>query len=231
MPKKMGVNTKAEAARARRSATEAERKEKDTRDKEETYWRDAEGPKSRAAKKREEEAEKRAEAAARRAEIRKLAEQEQQQLEKMARKPTPKESRVSIPVPKVTAAELAKRQEEEQQRLQREAEATKKRQSRIADEEEYEKMVLVSNTNRDDSIIEAHSVDDALTKMTITEPVLAPDRHPERRLKATFKAFEEAELPKLKEEKPGLTLNQYKDMIWKMWKKSPDNPLNQAAAE
>ena len=40
-------------------------------------------------------------------------------------------------------------------------------------------------------------------------------------------AFEEVELVKLKEEKPGLTLNQYKDMIWKAWKKSPDNPLNQ----
>ncbi|XP_050378461.1 uncharacterized protein LOC126795737 [Argentina anserina] len=44
-------------------------------------------------------------------------------------------------------------------------------------------------------------------------------------------AFEEAELPRLKEEKPGLTHNQYKDMIWKLWKKSPDNPLNQVAAE
>lgn len=42
-----------------------------------------------------------------------------------------------------------------------------------------------------------------------------------------LQAFEEAELPKLKEEKPGLTHNQYKDMIWKLWKKSPDNPLNQ----
>jgi hypothetical protein len=101
MPKKMGVNTKAEASRARRSATEAERKDKEARDKEEAYWRDAEGPKSRAAKKREEEAEKRAEAAARRAEIRKLAEQEQQQLEKLGRKPNPKESRVSVPFPKV----------------------------------------------------------------------------------------------------------------------------------
>nr|GFC24547.1 hypothetical protein [Tanacetum cinerariifolium] len=40
-------------------------------------------------------------------------------------------------------------------------------------------------------------------------------------------AFEEAELPKLKAEKPGLTHTQYKDMIWKIWKKSPDNPLNQ----
>lgn len=42
-----------------------------------------------------------------------------------------------------------------------------------------------------------------------------------------MQAFEEAELAKLKEEKPGLTLHQYKDMIWKLWKKSPDNLLNQ----
>ena len=45
-----------------------------------------------------------------------------------------------------------------------------------------------------------------------------------------WQAFEEAELAKLKEEKPGLTLHQYKDMIWKLRKKSPDNPLNQVQA-
>jgi len=45
-----------------------------------------------------------------------------------------------------------------------------------------------------------------------------------------MQAFEEAELAKLKEEKPGLTLHQYKDMIWKLRKKSPDNPLNQGQA-
>ncbi|GMY29559.1 coiled-coil domain-containing protein 124-like protein isoform X1 [Fagus crenata] len=38
MPKKMGVNRKAEAARARKSATESERKERDAREKEEMYW-------------------------------------------------------------------------------------------------------------------------------------------------------------------------------------------------
>ncbi|XP_020084417.1 coiled-coil domain-containing protein 124-like [Ananas comosus] len=229
MPKKMGTNSKAEAARARRSAAEAERKDREAHEKEEQYWREAEGHKSRAAKKRDEEAEKRAEAAARRAENRKIAELEQKDLERSSRRPDPKASRVSIPVPKVTEAELARRREEERLRLQRDAEAAKKRQSRTADEEEYDRMVLVTNTNRDDSIIEAHSVEDAIARMAIAEPPLPPDRHPERRLKASFKAFEEAELPKLKEEKPGLTLNQYKDMIWKLWKKSPDNPLNQAA--
>lgn len=42
-------------------------------------------------------------------------------------------------------------------------------------------------------------------------------------------AFEEAELIRLKIEKPGLTHTQYKDLIWKLWKKSPDNPLNQVS--
>lgn len=228
MPKKMGVNSKAEEARARKSAEETERKTRESREKEEQYWREAEGPKSRSSKKREEEAEKRAEALARKAEARRLAEQEEKDLEKSMRKPDKKATRVSVPVPKVTEAELRRRREEEQAEMARKAEEGKRRQSRIAAEEEYERMVLVSNTNRDDSIVEASTVEDAIAQMTVADS-LPVDRHPERRLKASFKAFEEAELPKMKEEKPGLTHNQYKDMIWKLWKKSPDNPLNQIA--
>ncbi|KAJ9132676.1 hypothetical protein P3X46_033516 [Hevea brasiliensis] len=226
MPKKMGVNSKAEAARARKSTAETERKERDAREKEDQYWREAEGSKSRAAKKREEESEKRAEAAARRAEARLLAEQEDKEIDKSLRKPDKKANRVAIPVPKVTEAELRRRREEEQAELAKKADEMKRRQSRTAVEEDYERMVLVANTNRDDSIIEARTVEDAIAQMTVADDLPA-DRHPERRLKASFKAFEEAELPKLKEEKPGLTHNQYKDMIWKLWKKSPDNPLNQ----
>ncbi|PIN25718.1 hypothetical protein CDL12_01512 [Handroanthus impetiginosus] len=228
MPKKMGVNSKSEAARARKSATEAERKEREAREKEEQYWREAEGAKSRAAKKREEEAEKRAEAAAKKAEARRLAEQEEKELDKSLRKPDKKATRVSVPVPKVTEAELRRRKEEEQAAMQRRAEEEKKKQNRIADEEEYERMVTMVNTNRDDSVIEARTVEEAIAQMTVADS-LPVDKHPEKRLKATFKAFEEAELPKLKEEKPGLTHTQYKDMIWKLWKKSPDNPLNQIA--
>uniref|UniRef100_A0A5B7BN60 Coiled-coil domain-containing protein n=1 Tax=Davidia involucrata TaxID=16924 RepID=A0A5B7BN60_DAVIN len=228
MPKKMGVNSKAEAARARESATEAERKDREAREKEDQYWREAEGARSRAAKKREEESEKRAEAAARKAEARRIAEQEEKELEKASKKPDKKANRVSIPVPKVTEVELQRRREEEQAQILKKAEEAKKRQSRTAAEEEYERMVLVANTNRDDSIIEARTVEDAISQMTVADS-LPVDRHPERRLKASFKAFEEAELPRLKEEKPGLTHTQYKDMIWKLWKKSPDNPLNQIA--
>lgn len=186
MPKKMGVNSKAEEARARKSAVESERKQRETREKEDQYWREAEGAKSRASKKREEESEKRAEAAARRAEARRLAEQEQKELEKLTKKPDKKANRVSIPVPKVTEAELKKRREEEQAALQKRSEEAKKQQSRTAAEEEYERMVLVTNTNRDDSIIEARTVEDAVAQMTVADN-LPVDRHPERRLKALFK--------------------------------------------
>ena len=51
------------------------------------------------------------------------------------------------------------------------------------------------------------------------------DRHPERRLKSAYAAFEEREMPKLKEENPGLRLSQLKQMLQKMWKKSPENPM------
>ena len=45
--------------------------------------------------------------------------------------------------------------------------------------------------------------------------------------KALFKAFEEAKMPEVKEDYPGLKLSQYKDKIFQMWKKSPENPANQ----
>lgn len=56
------------------------------------------------------------------------------------------------------------------------------------------------------------------------------ERHPEKRLKAALLAYEERELPGLKEEKPGLKLRQYKQMIFEQFQKSPENPVNRARA-
>jgi hypothetical protein len=44
--------------------------------------------------------------------------------------------------------------------------------------------------------------------------------------KALFKAFEERTLREMKQEHPGLKLSQYKDKIFQLWKKSPENPAN-----
>jgi len=53
------------------------------------------------------------------------------------------------------------------------------------------------------------------------------ERHPERRAKAAYAAWEEIELPKMKIEHPGLRMSQMKERLMKAWGKSPDNPFNQ----
>lgn len=46
--------------------------------------------------------------------------------------------------------------------------------------------------------------------------------------KALYNAYYERELVAMKEDLPGLKLSQYKDRIFENWKKSPENPANQA---
>ena len=56
------------------------------------------------------------------------------------------------------------------------------------------------------------------------------DMHPEKRMKAAYLAFEEKNLPILKQENPNLRLSQLKQLLKKDWAKSPENPLNQRLA-
>lgn len=49
----------------------------------------------------------------------------------------------------------------------------------------------------------------------------------DRRAKAAWEAYFETELARMKEEKPGLRLMQYKSMIFENWQRSPLNPRNQ----
>ncbi|KAJ3019083.1 hypothetical protein HKX48_002389 [Thoreauomyces humboldtii] len=58
-------------------------------------------------------------------------------------------------------------------------------------------------------------------------PIDKMERHPEKRMKSAWAAFEEREMPLIKEELPKLRLTQYKQLLQKRWKKSPENPMNQ----
>ena len=73
--------------------------------------------------------------------------------------------------------------------------------------------------------IDAETVDEAIAVLSVSKPTV--DRHPERRMKATYAAFEERELPRLKEENPNLRMSQLKQLVRKQWMKSPENPMNQ----
>lgn len=53
------------------------------------------------------------------------------------------------------------------------------------------------------------------------------EKHPEKRMKAAFAAFEDRELPLMRKEFPGLKRSQLKERLWKQWQKSDENPMNQ----
>ena len=74
--------------------------------------------------------------------------------------------------------------------------------------------------------LDARTVEEAITVLGGSQSEV--DIHPEKRMKAAYAAFEEKELPRLKQENPNMRLSQIKQMLRKDWMKSPENPLNQA---
>lgn len=66
-----------------------------------------------------------------------------------------------------------------------------------------------------------------MDKASVGQQAAGIERHPERRFKAAYEAYQERELPNVKQEHPGLRLQQYKDLLYKQFQKSPENPFNQ----
>ncbi|KAK4508882.1 uncharacterized protein ATC70_013505 [Mucor velutinosus] len=63
-----------------------------------------------------------------------------------------------------------------------------------------------------------------------TRPILSEkdiEKHPERRFKNALKEFEEREIKNYRAQYPGLRLSQLKEILYKEFQKSPDNPFNQ----
>eukprot|EP00899_Mesostigma_viride_P008642 jgi/Mesvir1/1777/Mv09625-RA.1 len=243
MPKKLSSNPKAEERRAAEHEKKSAKQAADAKAKEDAEWEAAANPKSKAAKKKEEEAERKAEAAAKKAEACALAEAEERALEQgknkkaeKVREGTMKRRRrwcfccsVNAAVlTRVTHHHLAKQREELKKKEEAVAEEAAQKRERMVREGEYHGMVMMENKNRDILVAEARSVDEAIAALTMTDGDDAlPDKHPERRAKAAWKAFEAENMPILKEENPGLKRSQYNEMLWKIWQKSPLNPMNQ----
>ncbi|KAL1303406.1 hypothetical protein AAFC00_006798 [Neodothiora populina] len=78
--------------------------------------------------------------------------------------------------------------------------------------------------------LNATGIDNALDALSITAGSNDKiDKHPERRFKAAYAAFEEKRLAEMEDEK-GLRRNQKVDRIRKEFEKHPDNPFNQVNA-
>jgi len=242
--KNKGPNTKVVAAQEKKAESkrkkegEALRKNKEEEAKE---W--AKGSNLRGAARSEAEANKADEAARRRQEKKSLLEQEEATL---ATAPKPKkpnnkskkkknkdefalleESLVNDATKKTKAKKAARLKQEEQRRKQ----STEKEEEKIdplmkntldiIGDEEIGRAANIASLDDANGI---SGINNALASLNTKDAV---DQHPEKRKKAMHKAFEERMMPKMKEKYPGLRMNQYKDKIFQLWKKSPENPMNQ----
>lgn len=86
--------------------------------------------------------------------------------------------------------------------------------------------------NKEAPELSASGIDGALDALALTSREGGVqskdiDKHPERRVKAAYNAFEEKRIPELKAEHPGLRLQQIKNLIHKEFQKAPENPMNQ----
>lgn len=175
-------------------------------------WDD--GAKKPSAKKADEEAKKAAKAA-RKAE----ADEELEAEIAAASKPGKVTGNKAVSkAPKLTAAQIAANLEADQKA----AESAAAKESKGVVNEYMGK--LTENSNSLDAI-DASTPDDALAALDAANDTSVD----KLKLRAAFEAFQEGELPRLREEKPGLKLQQYKEIIWKAWQKSPQNPLRQRA--
>jgi len=84
------------------------------------------------------------------------------------------------------------------------------------------------------SALNATGIDNALDALSLTASDAAKiDKHPERRFKAAFAAYEERRLKEMDADGSGqgLRQNQKKERIRKEFEKSDENPFNQANAK
>lgn len=210
MPKKFkGENSKAAVAKARKQEqreTDNARKEKE---KEDEYWRDDDKHVAKKQQRKEDKEKKRVEQLEKKKELQKLHDEEMESIK--VKKPAT--------VDKMTRTQIAERLEKE--RIAAAAAAEKEK------EETHLDKPLEENLNKLQLEGEARSVEAALS--VLSEKEAAVDHHPEKRMKAAYKKYEDTNLPILKQENPSMKLSQLKHMLWKDWMKSPDNPLNHSA--
>ncbi|EOA95176.1 Coiled-coil domain-containing protein 124, partial [Anas platyrhynchos] len=212
MPKKFqGENTKSAAARARKAEAKAAADAKRQQELEDAYWKDEDKHVMRKEQRKEEREKRRLEQLERKKELQRLLEEEDSKLKGKSPK--------QVAPGKVTRAQIEESIRKDQQQ--------KENTDTVEKEKTHLEVPLEENINRrvpEEGTVEARTIEDAIAVLSVANEL---DRHPERRMKAAFTAFEELNLPRLKQENPNMRLSQLKQLLKKEWMKSPDNPMNQ----
>ncbi|XP_060854043.1 coiled-coil domain-containing protein 124 [Rhopalosiphum padi] len=201
MPKKfVGMNSKAMEAKARKDAIKQEADAKKKKAIEDEFWKDDDKNNIKKQKRKEEKEKKKIDQIEKKREAQLLLETELSEI---------KTTQINQ---KITRHQLMK---------ELDTPPTPKEQPTLDEESSIEEN-LNRLTMHDE---EARTVDEALNMLNPTQKLL--DKHPEKRLKAAYTAFEAENLPRLRIENPSMRLSQVKQLMNKEWMKSPDNPINQ----
>ena len=224
MPKFKGQNTKAVEARERKNQQAKLEKQKKEKEAEDKRWEDNDKHVLRKQQRKLEQEKKKQEALQRKKENDLLYKEEQKTLDATVKtkKPAPKVTRAQI-------EEAKERRQEEEKKLALEEELKKQR---ITIPEEEDEPVGNVNHIIADSIakgeLNASTVEEANSILNgVVGGAGTIDMHPEKRVKASYKLFEEYWLPIKKQENPSLKQSQLRQQLRKEWKKSPENPMNQ----
>ena len=171
-----------------------------------------------ANKKKEAAAEKAAAKAQRKAEADEQAAEEETSFSK------PKEKKKDKGGAKLTRAEIAAKA---MKAMEEKKKAEKKEAIEIAKSGGNEYIgVLKENDNKSDAI-DASGIDGAIAALDVAGSSSSGGGDGKKvNAKVLFKAFEEAEIERLKADNPGLKLSQLKERAFQAWQKSPENPAN-----
>ncbi|KAG6826178.1 hypothetical protein H0H92_000825 [Tricholoma furcatifolium] len=207
-----GGNAKKESGRAKKAENEANKKAQaavEKEKKEADAWKD--GSKTAKASQVDKEEKRKADLARKAENARLLAEEESSAPAKV--KAAPKAGSKAKPTPKPAGPGAIA------------AGGGLAAVSSANDDVPFEKREVESYaaTGIDNALDLLEVVNAKMDKASIGQQAAGIERHPE----AAFEAYQERELPKLKVEHPGLRLQQYKDLLYKQFQKSPENPFNQ----
>jgi len=219
MPKKFqGMNSKAVEARARKAATEAARVEAKKKAEEDEYWKDDDKRTNKKLQRKQAQEQKRLENLNRKKELGELYRAEEESMKKLTKPSTSgKVSRADI--------EMNRRKEQEQRAQKLEEEKLKNKNISVQNDEVEENINQVLAKTKQDGDVEARNIEEAISALSTSEE---HDRHPEKRLKAAYKKYEQEQMPILKASNPNMRLSQLRQILHKQWQKSPENPLNQS---
>lgn len=213
MPKKFqGENSKAATARARKAEAKAVADARKKQEEEDALWQETDKHVLKKGQRKDDKEKKRMELLERKKENQRLLDEETSKIKGR--------SKEAVIGGKVTRAQIEQTLLNEQQKQEQQEQQPK--------EKSHLETPLEENVNRiipDEGSVEARTIEDAIAVLSTGPEDL--DRHPERRMKAAFAAYEEVNMPRLKNENPNMRLSQLKQQLKKEWTKAPENPLNQ----